>query len=262
MRIIKSFKKFLLESEDTSIYADYNLDKQIEWNSDIADKIDEILKLSKSIRETYKWNLHGRDYKSRGFEFNIKARKFPDTGGIAEKYGISEEGVWEEWNQFLDDNATSFGDGLVEEYPDFFDDWFVVGRSGGWMVLSTKNDVDEDSIIEGINDDLTYILDAQNNLSDEDISDLNMRFRFRENQKVSKMLGLLSDFKAIELSDESEYYMNKMQEASLFLEEKIKDLNSLEGVLQKIDREIDEFWEKSIQSFDSWIEYEMDNRDQ
>jgi hypothetical protein len=157
--------------------------------------------------------------------------------------------------------VSSFGDGMVEEYPNFFDEWFVAGRSGGWLGFSTNFEVTEDNIIERINDSITYLIDAQNNLNEEDINDLNMRFKFRDNQKVSKMLGVLSDFRVIELSDEAEYYLDKMKESLGFLEDQIKELNSLEEVLQKIDKEIASFWEKSIQSFDSWIEYEMETKD-
>ena len=88
MRKIKTFLSFILESREESTYSKYDLREDLEWNEEIVEKIDAIEELSRSIRSDYEWNRHGNDYRGDGFEFEIKARNFPDTDDIAKKYEV------------------------------------------------------------------------------------------------------------------------------------------------------------------------------
>lgn len=259
MKFIKNFVRFLVESRENSTYKEYDLNEEIDWNEDIVSKIDFIEETAASLRDDYEWNRHSRDYKGNAFEFNIKARNFPDTEEIAKKYDISKDYVWDLWNDFLGESLRGYADGYVDDHPDFFKEWYQAGRSGGWLVLIAKTSVDEDSIRETIQDDLTHLIDAQNELTSEDIKDLNSRYPSKGNEKRSKTFRMLSGLGAVELSNESEYYMNKKDDSLKSLEELAEECTRLQNVLGQIEKDIKKFWEKCTEEFDNWIEDELSN---
>ena len=260
MKKVKSFVDFVAESSTTSTYSNYDLKKDLEWNEEIAGKIDAIEELARSMRNDYEWNRHGRDYRGDGFEFKIKARNFPDVDGIAKKYDVSQDEVWDLWNDFLNDNLSGYADGYVEDNPDLFKEWLQVGRSGGWLVLIEELGLDEERVQELIQDDLHYVNDAASDLSEEDIEDLNFQYKYKDDEKKKKGFGLLTSLKISDLSDDAKYYLKRKDETIESLESMLNEYKEMEKKLGEIQKDIDNFWENAPKNFATWAEEEIQER--
>ena len=260
MRKIKTFLSFILESREESTFSKYDLRKDLEWNEEIVEKIDAIEELAGSIRSDYEWNRHGNDYRGDGFEFKIKARNFPDSEDIAKKYEVSEEDVWDLWNDFLNDNLSGYADGYVEDNSKLFKEWFQVGRSGGWLVLISELGLDEDRIQELIQDDLHYAIDAASDLSEEDIKALNFQYKYKDDERKKKGFELFASLKISDLSDDAKYYLKRKDETLEALESMLNEYTELEKKLGSIQKDIDNFWEKAKDNFTSWAENEIQEK--
>lgn len=259
MRILFNFKEFITESvsgeyKSVTTYSYYDLRQDILYNEDIVEKIDEIESDANSLIENYKWGLHGG---IEGFEFNIKPRKHPDMELIRKKYEISDEYVYELWNQFLSESLRTYMEGYLENHPGIIKKFHQTGRSGGWIKIIPYDAVGREDLENNINDEIESVKDSQKYLSDDDISDLNFLYQSKNSEKRKKAIGILRTLGGIEISGDSEYYLKEKDKALENLELTHNDVSKISGFLKKVDDDIENFWNNSHNTFLSWVDDEL-----
>ena len=94
------FSDFINESNEETIEG-FQLDKRFPWTEEIANLIDNVVEQSDNLKNEYNYDRHRN---SKGFEFDIKMRVYPDSSGLAKKYNTTEESIDYDWNLFLEDN--------------------------------------------------------------------------------------------------------------------------------------------------------------
>jgi len=235
----------LKEIKESQNY-NFSIDKNFPWGEEIDSLANQVLEKSNHLKEEFEYNRHGGD----GFEFDIKARTWPDADYLSHKYGYSDEEIYDMWDQFLTDNLQTFGDDIVEN-SGYFDDWYQDGRSGGWLLLKHKSTLinDPESVIDDEIFDLNYMIE---NL-EEDYFDI-----FIEGIEISKILKLIIK-KGIE-----GYLVNDLKKRSDLvisgLKEHLSELEKLESELEGVQNRIKKFWENSKKYFNDYIENENEWR--
>jgi hypothetical protein len=129
---ILRFEKFLGESKQSM--DEYNIDQRFPWSEEIGNLIDQVEEKIEEIKEKFNYDRHD----SNGFEFNIKARNWPDSEKIIKLYGISEKAFYSYWQRFLDENLEMFANDIMENTK-FLEGWAVYGRSAGWISFDYKD---------------------------------------------------------------------------------------------------------------------------
>ena len=102
------------------------------WEEKINALVQEIIDKSNELKDKFDWNRH----RTQKFEFDIKARNWPNLESLHDEFGISEESLEQMWNEYLSDNLEGAGNDIVET-SDFITGWYQGGRSGGWLFLET-----------------------------------------------------------------------------------------------------------------------------
>lgn len=243
-RILK-FERFLSESKQS--IEEYHIDQRFPWAEEIGNLIDQVEEKAKGIEEEFDYDRHD----SKGFEFNIKARNWPDSEKIIKLYGISEEAFYDYWQSFLDENLEMFADDIIENTK-FLEGWGVYGRSGGWLSFTYK-DYDFTEYSPAIGDILSDLNYQTENLTDEEVEEWK---QFKETANAGfSILKRLNAFKQFEEIHEAERIANYTKEN---LESFLKKLDDLKNELLGIQERIKKFWENSVNDFNEWIKYEIE----
>jgi hypothetical protein len=158
---VLSFSEFINESADY----DFTVDQRFPWSEKINDVIDKIMTKRQYLVNNFNYDKHGDD----GFEFNIKAKTFPDPDDLSKKYGYTESEIWDLWHTFLNDNLEMSGEDFVENYINFYD-YSVAGRSGGWLILKHNSNIITDPE-DVINDQISNLSDLTDEIDDEELDE-------------------------------------------------------------------------------------------
>ncbi len=228
----------------------FAIDERFPWSEEIISLCDRILEKAPQLKKDFNYNRHRRE----GFEFNIKAKWWPDIDAISKKYGYSEDEIYEMWDQFLADNLQMWGDDIIENSA-YFEDWFQEGRSGGWLVLNYKSE-----LIEYTESDI-----------DEEISDLNYMTESMDeafNKIYIDGIGFLKILNSLKksgidvehLESSFEDMEDKSKSVISSLKEKLSELEKIGAELEDVQSEIKKFWENSKNYFNDYIENENEWR--
>jgi hypothetical protein len=245
---ILSFYEFINESADY-VFA---VDQRFPWSGKINEVIDKIMTKRKYLVNNFNYNKHG----GNGFEFNIKAKTFPDPDDLSKKYGYTESEIWDLWHMFLNDNLEMSGEDFVEN-SGHFNDWFTTGRSGGWLILKNNSNLitDPEDVID---DQISNLSDLTDYIDDEELKSWE---EFRNIAGAgSRLLGRMGiktgDFENI---DDAE---NEANSAIATLGEELMSLEKLEEELNKVEERINTFWEDAEVNFDEFVKGEAEWRDE
>ncbi len=248
--LILRFSQFINESDSY----DFEIDQRFPWSEKINDLTDQIMTKQRYLTKNFEYDRHDSD----GFEFNIKSRTFPDTDDLSKKYGYSEDEVNHMWDTFLSDNLQMAGDDIIENSENF-DDWFVTGRSGGWLILKHKSNLitDPESVIE---DNLSYLNDLTDEIDEEEYQE--WKKFYEDDEETKKGSNLLKAFE-IEVGDfeNVKYAEDESKVAIASLEENLKELQNLEKDLDMVQERIDTFWKDAEVNFEEHVENESKWRD-
>lgn len=245
MKRIKTYLKFINESKD------FDIDYRFPWAKELEGMADSIIERIDGIVDEYNYGTHRRDC-TDGFEFDIKDRTGIDAEDLAKKYNISEDSVYDYYNQFLSDNLESAANDIIGE-SGFFSNWCVAGRSGGWLVLEARTDLVDDPEKE-INSILSELEYYTNGIDDELV---NKWEEFKE--KAGKGYGFLKmageEFEDFSDIEEAEEEANTVKESFGNI---LKQIDGLEKDLLKVQQRIDDFWETSQQNFEEHLKVVTD----
>lgn len=244
---ILSYKEFLNESEDY----DLELDKRFPWTEKIESLADQIVTKSNYLINNFNYDKHDGD----GFEFDIKARNWPDNEDLSKKYGFTEEEIQSIWDLFLSDNLEMYGNDIVETEP-AFSDWFTTGRSGGWLLLKHKSRLIDDPI-SVIEDDVSYLNDLTDQISEEEY------IEWKEFNDIAGSGARLLGRMDIEIGDfeNVKYAKDESKIAISNLQEHLDELLKLEKSLNKVENLISTFWKDSEVNFEEYVKEESEVRD-
>lgn len=245
---VLSFFEFINESADY----DFTVDQRFTWAGKINDVIDKIMTKREYLVKNFNYDKHG----DKGFEFNIKARRFPDASDLSKKYGYTESEIWDLWNTFLNDNLEASCSDFVESYTSF-DDCLVTGRSGGWLVLKHNSNLITDPE-DVINDQISYLSDLTDMIEDEDVE------KWKEFKEIAGAGASLLGRSDIQTGD-FEDIDDAEKEANSTVATLVEDLESLQMIeeeLNKVDQRIDTFWEDAEVNFEEYVKGESEYRDE
>jgi hypothetical protein len=247
MRKILSFKDFLNESESY----DLELDKRFPWSEKIELLADQIVTKSNYLRNNFNYDRHDGD----GFEFDIKARNWPDIDDLYKKYGFSEEEIQSMWDLFMSDNLEMYGNDIIENDSNFTD-WFTTGRSGGWLLLKHKSNLIEDPV-SVIEDDVSYLNDLTDQIGDEEYQEWGefMNIAGSGARLLGRMDIEVGDFENVKYAEDE----SKVAIASL--QNRLEELINLEKSLDKVENLIRSFWEDAQVNFEEYVKEESENKE-
>jgi hypothetical protein len=239
--------RFIMKEVKESQNYNFSIDKEFPWGEEIDSLANQVLEKSNHLKGEFEYNRHKGD----GFEFNIKSRVGPDVDYLSDKYGYSDEEIYDMWDQFLADNLQTYGDDIVEN-SGYFDDWYQEGRSGGWLLLKHKSPLinDPESVIDDEIFDLNYTIE---NL-EEDYFDI-----FIEGIEISKIIKLI-----IKRGIEGDLVNDLKKKSDLVisgLKEHLSELKKLESELEGVQGIIKNFWEKAEEYFNDYVEDEHEWRE-
>lgn len=256
MNRIKRFSQFINESVDSE--KKYGLDSGFPWSEEISNLIDKIEEKIDYLKDNFEYGRHDR-HSPVGFEFDIKARNWPDSEELAQQYGFTEEEVGQMWDLFLSDNLEMYASDFLEKY-DMFEGWGQTGRSGGWLLLKpdrhTKYLIEdyEEKIQDGVNE-LNSLTDSTD-LTKEDIG------KFIQLEKEGK-IELLQRLGMLEDGYEEFLAMKKEStDCLVYLGSLLKDAQDLESALTDVQNQIDQFWEKHDEYFEDFVSAEKEHREE
>ena len=240
MKRIKTYLKFINESRG------FDIDYRFPWAEELEGMADSIIERIDGIVDEYNYGTHRRDC-TDGFEFDIKARTGIDAEGLAKKYNISEDSIYDYYNQFLSDNLESAANDIIGE-SGFFSNWCVAGRSGGWLVLEARTDLVDDPK-DTIDSRLLELEYYTKGIDDELVNKWKV---FKE--KAGKGYGFLKmtgvEFEDFSDIEEAEGEANDTKES---FENTLKQIDDLEKDLLKVQKRIDDFWDSSEDRFDDYL---------
>jgi hypothetical protein len=247
---ILSYKEFLNESESY----DLELDKRFQWVEKIESLADQIVTKSNYLRNNFNYDRHDGD----GFEFDIKARNWPDNEDLSKKYGFSEEEIQSMWDLFMRDNLEMYGNDIIENDPNFTD-WFTTGRSGGWLLLkhiSNLSNLIEDPV-SVIEDDVSYLNDLTDQIEDEEYQEWEefMNIAGSGARLLGRMDIEVGDFENVKYAEDE----SKVAIASL--QNRLEELVNLERSLDKVENLISSFWEDAQVNFEEYVKEESENKE-
>ena len=244
---ILSYKEFLNESESY----DLELDKRFPWTENIESLADQIVTKSNYLRNNFNYDRHDGD----GFEFDIKARNWPDNDDLTKKYGFSEEEIQSMWDLFISDNLEMYGNDIIENNPNFTD-WFTTGRSGGWLLLKYKSNLIEDPV-SVIEDDVSYLNDLTDQIGDKEYQE------WEEFMNISGSGARLLGRMDIEVGDfeNVKYAEDESKVAIASLQNRLEELVNLEKSLDKVENLISSFWEDAQVNFEEYVKEESENKE-
>lgn len=248
-KLVLKFVEFINESESY----DFEIDQRFPWSEKINNLINSIMEKRNYLIKEFEYDRHKGD----GFEFDIKARAYPDIDYLKKEYGYTEEEIYEMWDQFLADNLQMEGDDIVENSA-YFSDWYTTGRSGGWLLLKHKSNLinDPDSVIE---DDLVYLNDLTDEVTEEEYNEWK---EFYENDSETKKgSSLLKSFE-IEVGDFQNINDAEEESKSVIsnLEEHLTKLQDVEKELNQVGERIKSFWKDAEVNFNDYVQSENEWR--
>jgi hypothetical protein len=233
--MIKRYTEFINESWRSK--EDWDLSDKFYWNEEIESLINELISKSEELKEKYNYGRHNEG--STGFEFDIKARNWPDE----DDFDIGTEELNQAWWTFLHDNLKSFGDDIIENDTDeFFEDWYQAGRSGGWLLLEHDSGAigDVDGLISELLDVLIY---HERGLENEEEIELWDTLRKNKGHRLLQRSGSAHKFEDIEDAEE------EAKSTIENLKYEIGRLEKLGNKLSDISKRIDKFWKNSPDYF-------------
>lgn len=241
-KTILSFLDFINESE--------NPDMIFPWTDEIESLKNQILEKSESLESTFNYDKH----RSKGFEFNIKSRNFPDTENLSKIYELSNDEIWRLWDEFPSESLTIYGEDIVEN-SEFFDDWFTEGRSGGWLILKYQSPLINDPG-EVVRDAVSYLNDMLDEIDNDEYK------QWREFNKIAgKGVNILKRLKMnpgnFENINNAE---NEARSVIESLKEDLQKLEKLENNLKSVGDSITDFWKNSEVNFEEYIKSDLENR--
>ena len=188
--------------------ANKDLDKVNKMKYELTRALDTISGDLETARNQFDYNRHGRDYgKDAAYEFDVKMNTGPhfDPEGLANKYfGGNMEDMDFEYMEHLGREVEHFVEMLQNDQKiDWIKDYFQVGRSGGWLVL-TLNDYtwSEGDVEDRYNEIESKFHDEVEDYSDEDDIDLSsIRKAFKNCMKEVK-----------KFNDDAEKHISQLQE--------------------------------------------------
>ena len=255
MNRIKRFSQFINESVDSQ--KQYGLDSEFPWTEEISNVIDQIEEKIVSIKDNFEYGRHDR-HSPVGFEFDIKARNWPDSEELAQQYGFTEEEVDQMWDLFLSDNLEMYASDFLEKY-DMFEDWGQTGRSGGWLLL--KPDRHTKYLIEDYEEKIQDGVNELNSLTDSTDLTKEEMGKFIQLEKEGKIellqrLGMLEDE-----YDEFQAMKKESTDCLVYLRNLLKEASDLESVLTDVQNQISHFWEKCDEYFKDFVSAEKEARE-
>ena len=149
MSLKKTFSSFVNEASFIKGYPKpKNKLGQKQWKqwldmmTEIEDMCEDMRTTAEFLRDKYDYNLHSREYRANGYEFNVKMYDIPgvDVDELLNKYfDGSEQDLDQTWVDFVAIQVEQFVEDLWESYKmDWIKDYYQVGRMGGWLVLELE----------------------------------------------------------------------------------------------------------------------------
>lgn len=92
------------------------------------------------------------------------------------------------------------------------------------------------------------------------IKALNFQYKYKDDERKKKGFELFTSLKISDLSDDAKYYLKRKDEALEALESMLNEYTELKKKLESIQKDIDNFWEKTKDNFTSWTEDEIQER--
>ena len=243
LRLLK-FSEFLNESIDQTMFY-FDLDERFEWSKKLSELAEEIINKSNELKDTYGYGRRSND----GFEFDIKTRSRPDSDNLLIKYNTTEEDIDHSWNLFLSDQLEMYGNDIIENSEIFYD-WSQRGRSGGWLILKYNNGEIIKNPEEVIHMNIASYNFYANQIDEDDFK------KWKEFQEAGgKGLRMMRSFgiKA-GIPDDIQILEDEFNDCKSNLESLIEELNVLETNLIKVKKSIDDFWKKSNEYFNDFLD--------
>ena len=169
-----------------------NFKKIEKMKSELSSELDSISSDLNVAKNNFNYNRHHREYRGDdAYEFDIKMHGAPniDFEELADEYF----GGAEFENNALGNMDFAFREYLVKEVEDFVEmlqndqkidwikDYFQVGRSGGWLVLTlndyTWSDGDVSDKMDEIESEFHYALDDYSDEGDINLSSIKKEFK-------------------------------------------------------------------------------------
>ncbi len=188
--------------------ANKDLDKIDKMKNELTRALDTISGDLETAREQFDYNRHGRDYgKDAAYEFDIKMHTGPhfDPEDLANKYFAGNmEDMDFSYFEHLGREVENFVEMLQNDQKiDWIKDYFQVGRSGGWLVL-TLNDYtwSEGDVEDRYNEIESTFSNEVEDYSDEDTIDIkSIQKAFKKCMKEVK-----------EFNDDADKHISQLQE--------------------------------------------------
>lgn len=243
MNYLVEFAHFMDENHSTIT------PERFPWEEKINALVQEVIDKSNELKDKFDWNGH----RTQKFEFNIKARNWPNVETLHDEFGISEENLEQMWNDYLSDNLEGAGNDIVET-SDFITDWYQGGRSGGWLFLETDipSIVYPDSVIDDIVSQYKYVSEDITDEEYEQWKSLDL-----EDSDIKKGASLLTKFDLMNF-ETIDAAQEQSKETIESLKSELEILVKLEKELENVQDRIDSFWKNVDQWFREYVKDELD----
>jgi len=237
-------ENLLLERGDREIGSYYIKTLRAAEDDEVISLITRLESLINSLETEFWYDRESRGVRYSHYALNMKIYNGPDLDKWAEAKGeteeedINDDAIDYDWNRFMEDTYEIYSEDFKESF-DWINEVGVGGKGGGWLLISPEYD----------HDDCERQIDSY--LSS--YADLISEFNFKISELLHPDFIDLSELGLVERPDNIEeilkYRLNLINE----LKENLQRFEEIEQDLRKIEKEIDEFKNKSDSLFYEWL---------